>query len=417
MEAEVGQDESMRRETMKSLIDFLEGKGKRGGEGRGVGGRKHPYHLFMSAFRNLDQGGDKAQPPSEHEVSHHWKSIPWSEVLSQNRKADRMFLRSGLIRKDQLPKFAAQDHPSTRVISNIEDLNKAINDDNDESGGASGDQCYVFKPADSSNAHGLYLIPPSLDEARASMTLDPGPRVLQPYIRPHLLPLATGLHKYHLRALTLISGDLTALLYDEIRVLIAPVPFSWQNMSEPNAHVTNQSFNKSHPDYEEGTHNVALHECGALGNGDPRQEFGGGIYHKIKMICQRLFRRLGADRRRFLSLPNTYELFGLDFLVDEGGRVWLLEANPEPSLGMFGRSRQEVEGENVLGVVGGGGCLERFEVIYRKDVDRAMERMKEVIRKAKESGEIEPRGGGEKKKQDGVVGLDEAKETGGEEVD
>ena len=58
---------------------------------------------------------------------------------------------------------------------------------------------------------------------------------------------------------------------------------------------------------------------------------------------------LGRSSQRFFPLPNTYELFGLDFLVDDTGKVWILEANPEPSMGMFGKTRACVEGEDVLG--------------------------------------------------------------------
>ena len=32
--------------------------------------------------------------------------------------------------------------------------------------------------------------------------------------------------------------------------------------------------------------------------------------------------------------PGTYELFGFDFLIDEDYRVWLIEVNTNPYLGM-----------------------------------------------------------------------------------
>ena len=36
------------------------------------------------------------------------------------------------------------------------------------------------------------------------------------------------------------------------------------------------------------------------------------------------------------ALENTFELFGLDFLLDGSGKVWLLEVNADPSLAVFG---------------------------------------------------------------------------------
>ena len=89
-----------------------------------------------------------------------------------------------------------------------------------------------------------------------------------------------------------------------------------------------------------------MHECDALRRGDGGNDLFGydfGLWDQIKKVCGRLFRSLSKDKRKFMSLVNTYELFGLDFLVDEGGKVWLLEANPEPSMKMFGKKREEIE--------------------------------------------------------------------------
>ena len=62
---------------------------------------------------------------------------------------------------------------------------------------------------------------------------------------------------------------------------------------------------------------------------------GRSLWAQIRRVSAQLFARLGAARREFFTLPNTYELFGLDFVVDAAGTAWLLEVNPEPSLGMF----------------------------------------------------------------------------------
>ena len=35
----------------------------------------------------------------------------------------------------------------------------------------------------------------------------------------------------------------------------------------------------------------------------------------------------------FFTLPNCFEVFGLDLLVDADWHVWLLEANAEPDFG------------------------------------------------------------------------------------
>jgi hypothetical protein len=161
---------------------------------------------------------------------------------------------------------------------------------------------------------------------------------------------------------------------------------------ESHAHVTNQSFNKEHPSYDAACHNQALSGCDALhcallaaqetrkdSAGVPsvaaaaseatatagaaataappatttaagassslaataagaasslaarfHNKRGQGVWAQVRRIAASTFARLGADRRKFFTTPNTYEVFGLDFVVDCHGTAWLLEANPEP---------------------------------------------------------------------------------------
>ena len=47
----------------------------------------------------------------------------------------------------------------------------------------------------------------------------------------------------------------------------------------------------------------------------------------------------------FQTLPNAFEVFGLDFLVDEKGTAWLLEVNAFPDF--------KQTGEELRGLVGG----------------------------------------------------------------
>ena len=54
----------------------------------------------------------------------------------------------------------------------------------------------------------------------------------------------------------------------------------------------------------------------------------------------------------FQALPNSFEVFGVDWLVDERGDVWLLEVNAFPDFGMSGEGgRGVVRGvwEGVMG--------------------------------------------------------------------
>jgi hypothetical protein len=48
-----------------------------------------------------------------------------------------------------------------------------------------------------------------------------------------------------------------------------------------------------------------------------------------------LFRAAVAFPLGIFPLHNTFDLFGLDFMVDTVGKLWLLEVNSDPSLSIF----------------------------------------------------------------------------------
>lgn len=59
----------------------------------------------------------------------------------------------------------------------------------------------------------------------------------------------------------------------------------------------------------------------------------------------------------FQTLPNAFEVFGLDFLVDDKGTAWLLECNAFPDFRQTGNELKGlVEGlwQGVVGVAVGG---------------------------------------------------------------
>ena len=50
----------------------------------------------------------------ENEIGTRWKAVPWDRVMGPERvRADHYFMRSGLIRKDMLPRFIPGHTPPT----------------------------------------------------------------------------------------------------------------------------------------------------------------------------------------------------------------------------------------------------------------------------------------------------------------
>lgn len=247
---------------------------------------------------------------SGNDVGSAWKNIPWNLVFEKKIVADRIFLRSALIRKDLLPQFVGKHMPKT-----YDEDGRVLNED----GVAYDKNGWVEKPCDSSNAVGVSFVP-SRPKARSG------------YIAQHCIPsrLIEG-KKFHLRCLLLLVGDLDGYVYDDCRVLVAPVK---SDVDSDHARITNRSFNLEHEDYDETVHNISL----SAGNHglDPKT-----VSRQIRDVCADVCRALAdhADdrsaKRRFFALENTWEMFGLDFAVDDAGRLLLLEANPEPSMKMW----------------------------------------------------------------------------------
>jgi hypothetical protein len=127
-----------------------------------------------------------------------------------------MFMRSGLIRKDLLPKYApAPFHPATTTVTTVAALLSFFSPPPPPS------SKFVVKYSDSSNAYGLRFVdcatPASLeaglDAVAADMERDSSPRVIQAYVPPLLIPAdpespSPTLHKFHLRLLVLVRGDM-----------------------------------------------------------------------------------------------------------------------------------------------------------------------------------------------------------------
>ena len=88
-------------------------------------------------------------------MSSAWKGVPWPRVFAQEIVADRLFLRSALITKDLLPRYAPR-MPLTWTIAGEADCRRAerregpLNED-----GVFYEEGWCLKPADSSNAFGI----------------------------------------------------------------------------------------------------------------------------------------------------------------------------------------------------------------------------------------------------------------------
>ncbi|KAK9467737.1 tubulin-tyrosine ligase family-domain-containing protein [Lipomyces arxii] len=151
--------------------------------------------------------------------------------------------------------------------------------------------------------------------------------VIQKYLSTPLLLPAHGMRKFHIRTYVVASGAIKISVYKDMLALFALKPYSAPGENaDLTAHLTNTCL-----------------------QGDARDDgsvapFWGvqGVDHEnvLAQICAltaETFRAaLGLGRVHFQPLPNAFEVYGFDYLVDSGQNVSLLEVNAYPDFAQTG---------------------------------------------------------------------------------
>lgn len=174
--------------------------------------------------------------------------------------------------------------------------------------------------------------------------------IAQPYIHPPLL-LPGNPRKFHIRTYVLAVGSLKVYVYKEMLALFAPTPYvaPWDSTStsddtiDLSAHLTNTCLQSSS---FTPVHAGSVLSFSHISSSQLPQAQKDLIFTQICATTGEVFEAAAKGMMvHFQTLPNAFEVFGLDFLVDEGARAWLLEVNAFPDF------RQT--GDELRGLVGG----------------------------------------------------------------
>ncbi|KDE06070.1 tubulin-tyrosine ligase [Microbotryum lychnidis-dioicae p1A1 Lamole] len=160
-------------------------------------------------------------------------------------------------------------------------------------------------------------------------------------------------YKFHLRVYVVASGALTVHVHHPFLALFAPTPYSTPESSDKvdlSAHLTNTCLqttimgSQALPDSVNTLQKMQGYTIlgGALEGQKLTREQITKIEDSVGEVVAELFKAAVGAGTSFQALPNAFEIFGLDFLVDDELRVSLLEVNACPDFGQTGPKLQSV---------------------------------------------------------------------------
>lgn len=146
-----------------------------------------------------------------------------------------------------------------------------------------------------------------------------GEHVLQSYLmKPYLLKGPREGHKFSIRMFVVLTHVGDAYLYPQGYFNIGLQPYSHNEFSDMRPHLTNEHLH-------EDARNVVQIPT-------EQYDFFKAYYPQIKDHIARVMRGLKSFYSKEISLEKQPKLaiFGFDFMIDNAGSVWLLEANNAP---------------------------------------------------------------------------------------
>lgn len=315
-----------------------------------------------------------------------FENIEWEPVVAGKHIASSYLVRKGLSRKAQLAlqiKRYCSKHPTSRLKEScpftliLETWNAFEEMKLDFGGGtfASFDTSTVLhaplrqrlewcledmkEEVERPDRSGfLWILKPSVTNKGASVivakdwsgildgledTPDIREWVLQQYIQS---PLLLGGHKFHLRVYVLCVGALKVYVYEGILVLLAAHKYDVDDLDDIYKHLTNTARSAEDINFDEKKFVKLLSEdLPELKNHplvqDPVSAVA-SIRQCIRSITGELFAAFENEYTIFSPMANCFELYGLDFMVDENLGVHLLEVNPGPDFKQTGNALQAV---------------------------------------------------------------------------
>jgi tubulin--tyrosine ligase len=132
--------------------------------------------------------------------------------------------------------------------------------------------------------------------------------------------------------ITIVNSNIKGYWYRQGYIRTSGKIFSLDNLDDIMVHLTNdavQKYDNSYGKYEEGN-KVSYVEMEKYLNSNGKMGGWRKIYESMKDIATRIVE--ASETFLDQGKRENFELFGLDFLVDENLKTYLLEVNYNPCL-------------------------------------------------------------------------------------
>ena len=164
--------------------------------------------------------------------------------------------------------------------------------------------------------------------------------IAQPYIQNPLLLNLYDRRKFHIRVYVLAVGALRVYVYREMLALFAAPPYQPPTESEQTldlaGHLTNTCFQ------DDSTKATSVYQFWNLEDSGLSPDWKDQVFEQICHVTGEVLEAAAREQMvHFQAIPNAFELFGVDFLVDADLNVWLLELNAYPDFGQTGEKLHE----------------------------------------------------------------------------
>ncbi|QDZ20185.1 tubulin--tyrosine ligase [Chloropicon primus] len=365
---------------------------------RGVEGRRgrvavvdldceYTRRAVVEAFEGLEEGGwvVRVTEPREGEEGEegeeevtpvrgahvYWgeyERIDWDSVGAGDVVANCYCIRKGLIRKAQLAlgvskwrskrpgSLLARCVPETHVFElyDIEYFDEVLIADVPELRDIKPEDVWILKPNITNQALGVTVFN-DLDTLRSVLSSDEAWNLREWVVQRYVdRPLLVGGKKFHVRVYVLAVGaaPMTVYVHDDMLALFAAETYrhaggsgSVRELSDLGAHLTNTCRVASDGSMTEGEESGFVKLFDEIRD-EIRVE---GAKEGIRKVVGECFEAVSSDLS-FMPLPNCFELFGFDFMLDEDWGLWLLEANAEPDFKQTGGRLNRIIGDAIKGV-------------------------------------------------------------------